>query len=686
IKKSAEEIEVPEQLQPEAMEKMLEEEVAREPQHPFRWKKTYSVLVAAAMAVIIMIPAVVHPMFLKEQEPIAQSTDPQPPVTEPEPATKVPTITASIGDFGDTLHHPESYEEIYNATKEYQQRYYYYDEDVIMEDAESTDGFSLFGGSSMATEDAAKAETTTEAAMEPEAAYNDTYSENSYSKTNTVEEDVAEGDVTITDGKYIYRYTSDGRVVILGTQGGELTKETELDLESDGDISDISYIEDMYIQDNKLVIIMDAYRSYLKSYNKKESRLTNGDYIIAMVYDVTDATNPKMTGYTMHEGSFHSSRLVDGVLYLFTEKYTDDWLYDDAKYVEEDFLNYGVVPEINGEVAALDCIYMPQNYSAEPAFIMSSIDMDKPSKVVDYRVIMGYTSDVYVSRDAIYLESIDYSGSVNYTALVRMDYENGKFNPAGVGLVKGELLDAFAISEDKNGNLRVATTVTDYSYGINRSNCLTIFDSKMKAIGKLSGLANDEEIKSARYIGDYCYLVTFRNTDPLFTIDCSSPDSPILIGELKMPGFSDYLHPWGDGKLMGFGYAGNENGVTGGLKLSMFDISDPGDVEIISEKEIKDAEYSPALDDYKAIMVSADRGIVGFATNQWSDVGGGRDQYCIYRFDDGEFELEFAIDADDFPNMTRGIYIGNVFYLMGDNHAASFDMSNNYKKISDLRW
>ena len=492
--------------------------------------------------------------------------------------------------------------------------------------------------------------------------------------------------MTITDGKYIYHYTNDSKVEILGTKGGELTEAAVIDLEDVSGIGSISYIDDMFVQDEHLVVVLDGYRVAMETKDKKTNRISDEYGVLALVYDIADAKHPKLTGYTSYEGNYYSSRIVGDELYMFTMSYPDYRLYGDEHilYDEEEFLESGVLPRINGEAPELDCIYLPERYQADPSFVMSSVKLDKPDKVQDYQVIMGYTSDIYVSGDAIYLQSVDYGGDINHTAIIRMDYKDGKFSPAGVGVVKGMLTDKYAINEDEDGNLRVATTVVDYGNGWKRTNRLTIFDEKMKEIGKLSGLAEGEEIKSARYIGDYCYLVTFVNTDPLFSIDCSDPENPTLVGELKIPGFSEYMHPWTDGKLLGFGYAGDDEGLTEGLKLTMFDISSPSDVEIITEKTLRNIDYAAPFDDYKALMVSSDRSILGFMTESYDEDY--ESQYRIYRYDGEDFRLEFTIDAEKFAGNMRGVFIGDVFYLIGESHGASFDMAHDYQKISDLTW
>lgn len=693
ILKSAEDVEVPEELQPESIENMLQQELRQEEtgavekkvepnvirmgqRQKFHWKKSYTALVAAAMAAIVLIPAVALP-GLNNDGMVTTSQ-----VTEPEPAIEVPeqkaTLTASVGDFGETLRHPDSYEEVYNSAKEYAEQYYFVDEGLYgveaATEAENTGGlFDSFN----------KKEATTE---ESAAVYEDTTAATGdYSKTNTREEDVSEGDITITDGTYIYHYDpSEEDVIILGTKNGELSKVATIAVNHG---EDVQYIEDMYVVGKQLVVIGDTYHYHMNREGTKRHRLTSDYGIIALVYDISDASKPKEVGSTTYDGNYYSSRIVDGMLYVFTQQYPNYGLYetDEVWTEEQDYKTSGVIPYVNGEVAALDRIYLPSDYTGEPSFTMSSVDLKNPKKVVDYQVIMGYTSDIYVSNDAIYLQTVDYSADVNVTGIVRLNYAAGKFQPAGVGVVRGDLLDAYAIDEDADGNLRVATTAVSYNGGVSRSNRLTIFDSKMKEIGKLTGLAEGEEIKSARYIGDYCYLVTFENTDPLFTIDVSDPENPTLIGELKMPGFSEYLHPWGNGKLLGFGYNGNEYGRTEGLKLVMFDTSNSAEVAIIDERLIKHADESYALQDYKAILVSPERGLIGFVTRDWDETDA---QYQLYRYTEDEFELLYTATLHGYYNegSARGLFIGNAFYLVEEGEATSYDMDNSFKKISHITW
>ena len=111
----------------------------------------------------------------------------------------------------------------------------------------------------------------------------------------------------------------------------------------------------------------------------------------------------------------------------------------------------------------------------------------------------------------------------------------------------------------------------------------------MQVCGNIGDLAEGEDIRSARFLGDIGYFVTFRNTDPLFSVDLSDPSDPKILGELKITGFSSYLHFYGENKLLGVGNEVDpETGAYTGIKLAMFDVSDPSNVKQLHKFVIKD--------------------------------------------------------------------------------------------------
>ena len=179
---------------------------------------------------------------------------------------------------------------------------------------------------------------------------------------------------------------------------------------------------------------------------------------------------------------------------------------------------------------------------------------------------------------------------------------------------------------------------------------------------------------------DTGYFVTFRQVDPLFSADLSDPASPQIIGELKIPGFSEYLHPYGEGRLLGIGMDVDEEGVTTeGVKLSMFDISDPGNVTEVSKYILEDKYGTDVSYNYKAVFVDVDKNLFGFRA-----YGGTGDVYYLFSYDESEgFQEMFSRELAAYGGDVRGVYAGEKFYLVVGNTVESFTLSG-FEKIDDI--
>jgi uncharacterized secreted protein with C-terminal beta-propeller domain len=184
------------------------------------------------------------------------------------------------------------------------------------------------------------------------------------------------------------------------------------------------------------------------------------------------------------------------------------------------------------------------------------------------------------------------------------------------GEVPGYMLNQFSLDENE-GNLRVATTTQLWlrSRGSQQFNNVYVLDDDLDVIGRLEGLAEDESIYSTRFIGDRLYMVTFKRIDPLFVIDLSDPTEPEVLGELKIPGFSDYLHPYDEDHIIGIGKEteGNQwGGVSvAGVKLSLFDVSDVGNPKQLDKFEIGErGTESEALRDHKAFLFDKEKNLL----------------------------------------------------------------------------
>ncbi len=219
------------------------------------------------------------------------------------------------------------------------------------------------------------------------------------------------------------------------------------------------------------------------------------------------------------------------------------------------------------------------------------------------------------------------------TVIRRLSIKDGGITYNSQGEVPGYVLNQFSMDEYK-GFFRVATTSQRFTFGkpLSTSNNIYILDQEMKTAGKLEGLAPSEKIYSVRYFGPRAYLVTYRQMDPLFTVDLKDPYNPKILGELKIPGYSDYLHPFDENHLIGIGKESSMSQLiqvdeplsdqiqampvlprTGGpyLKIGLFDVSDPANPKEIS-KYIIDQEDSDslALRDHHAFLFSRSKNLL----------------------------------------------------------------------------
>jgi len=204
-----------------------------------------------------------------------------------------------------------------------------------------------------------------------------------------------------------------------------------------------------------------------------------------------------------------------------------------------------------------------------------------------------------------------------FTDIYRFGINKGVITEKGSGVVPGYILNQFSMDEN-NGYFRIATTTGDSwrMDGYTSMNNIYVLDQNLKTTGKIEGLASRETIKSVRFTGNKAYLVTFRTVDPLFVLDLSDPAKPVVKGELKIPGYSEYLHPISDTIIIGFGKdALEENNMAYylGMKVSVFDVSDVSHPKEISTMIIGDrGTNSEITTNHKALLYSAEKNIIGF--------------------------------------------------------------------------
>ena len=214
----------------------------------------------------------------------------------------------------------------------------------------------------------------------------------------------------------------------------------------------------------------------------------------------------------------------------------------------------------------------------------------------------------------------------------------------------------------------------------NRSNSLVILDKNLEKVGEVKDLAPDERVYSVRFMGDYAYFVTFRQTDPLFCVELKDPKNPKVLSALKIPGFSNFLFPFGEGKLLGIGMDADEiTGRARNVKISMFDISNPADVKEAS-KFVTKYYYSDATNSHKASLVDVKRNLIGFSAEN-----GNSGEYVIFKYENGSFKNVFSVNLESFDNAysVRGICIGNNLYIITEDFISAYDLDG-FKLINKL--
>jgi len=241
-------------------------------------------------------------------------------------------------------------------------------------------------------------------------------------------------------------------------------------------------------------------------------------------------------------------------------------------------------------------------------------------------VVTGYTSTLYMSLDALYLSYLKWEAapialaasqiSSTFTTIHKIRVANASLEALASADVPGSLLNQFSMDEHE-GYLRLATTSwSDSPEGIRQLNNVYVLDLELHRVGALQGLAPNEQVHSARFLGDRAYLVTFEKIDPLFVIDLSDPTDPRVLGYLEIPGYSDYLHPYDADRILGLGKDAIPDEIGDfswyqGLKLSLFDVADVAHPEELARFGIGDrGTDSEALHDHHAFLFLPDRGLL----------------------------------------------------------------------------
>ena len=452
-----------------------------------------------------------------------------------------------------------------------------------------------------------------------------------HSTTNIQVENVDEADITKTDGDYIYSL-SGSDVVITNVQDPSNIK-IDSKIQSEEDYNP----EDLILYNDKLVVISTKYIKYGQSNT------------LVSVYDVTKKDEPKLVKSCMLPEKYYTSRSIDGKLLVIAS----------GKLREEDNKVVTYYEEDNSKKEiGLENIKRLKRLISNDQTLIATINLQSTDNVKVNSYLFN-VENAYISEKNMYLLNELYSnensgfekrvknlfgikgviGFFNY--ILNEDYEDyneyddytniykfsiqedGDIEYLAKNKVRGTTINQFSLDE-YNENLRVGLETSDGSK-------VVVLDNKLNKIGETECLSKGEKMYSTRFLGEKAYMVTYKNTDPLYVIDLSNPNEPKVLGKLKIPGYSTYLHPYDEHHLIGIGmqtketiYRDSQGRVTStsaritGMKMALFDVSDVNNPKQISQTIIGDSRTTSAiLTNHKALLFSKEKGILAIPVNSY---------------------------------------------------------------------
>ncbi len=582
-----------------------------------------------------------------------------------------------------------------------------------------------------------------------------------YSATNVQVEGVDEGDIVKTDGTNLYVLSQNTVRILKANPGSSLQKLSEIsfasDLEKQQNGSDEYWgfrggfqPADLYIENGKLVVLGTDYSGGGASPALRNSQVAPDTRMmiwppygtsrsVVKIFDVSAPAKPKEIRSVAFDGSTVSSRRIGSRFYLVLNAPLRPW--NDVHIMEKSgAATDGTVPMMEDSATGASKAVAPCNKIGilprvpHPQYlIVSAIPLDNATGEVKNSVVLGNAHNIYMSPENLYVASTDYQ--YNWMPLMERNGEAAARNvpheqtrlyrfaitDAGLeyrsrGEVPGHILNQFSMDEHGN-TFRIATTLSqDWSIPNSRSsNALYTLTRDLEPLGSIEGIATGESIFAARFLGDRVYLVTFKQVDPLFVIDTSDARNPRILGQLKIPGYSNYLHPIDENHVLGIGKEVDESidadkvhsddavyyTAIQGVKLAVFDVRDVRNPKELHKEVIGDrGSETPVTSNHKALLYEPDRNLLAlpvFVTKrpEGSDksadgkpefqgayiydlsVSGGFDlRGTISHYDDGDAFLK----AGDYwyggpEDIQRIVRIGNSLITVSDGEIRSSTLS-----------
>ena len=535
--------------------------------------------------------------------------------------------------------------------------------------------------------------------------------------TNTQEIDIDEADVIKHNNKNIF-YIANNALYVDSFENVLLDKKQSIKIDTFKNHKNIN-IRSLYLDDDKLIVLASEgyrmYRNILPNVN-----FQNTTYI--QIYDVADINDIHLLRDIKMDGSLVNTRFYNGKLYLVS-RYTP---YFKVKYQEklvdcypiepiavDKVINERILPVDKPAVPSLKCRDIDrEHYKIISKHIHPTIDIDNhksdllnPEKffastnmneffdiittvsfdldsldIADTISVLGHANMLYMSKQALYLASsyygLGFRGDFSNikTLIYKLSLKNN-LSYAGNIFVNGRVLNQFSFSEYKD-ILRIATT-SGQSFRNNTNNMISAIketDGKLEQIGYLDNLGKaGESIRSVRFMKDKAFLVTFKRTDPFYTIDLSDARDIKKAGELHMPGFSTYLHDIGNGQILALGNDADKDGRAKGIQIQLFDVQDFKHPSVLDRYIFKQGYYSNALYQHKAFTYRVSDNTFAIQINSYKPKFYG---FYVFRIENKEIK-QISIVENDYAYGGRSI----IFTKDNKNYILMLDTTLSAKEI-----
>ncbi len=526
-----------------------------------------------------------------------------------------------------------------------------------------------------------------------------------FSTTNTQVQGVDEADIVKTDGQYVYQATPQEVRIILATPADGMKISSRITYDNG-----LFQPLELYVDERRLIVIGQASESVKMQSSVVSKRripyVHDHQTVKAMIYDIRDKTHPRLTRQVDVEGQYLSSRKIGANLYLTANQYVNTYAILEEK---NELPGPQYRDSLQGEqfqtVPYSDIRYFPE--SIQPDYLMvAGVNLDRPEQKMSISTYLGAGENIYASKDNLYVAVTEYEWPQNAkplkesftptfapvvtksnTTVYRFGMTDGKLSFSGKGTVPGRILNQFSLDEH-DGYLRIATTSGEmWRQDENTSkNNLYVLDKELKTYGKLEGIAPGERIYSARFIGNRAYLVTFKQVDPLFVIDLSKPAAPSILGALKIPGYSDYLHPYDENHIIGFGKEAESDkdmAFYQGMKIALFDVSDVAHPKEKFKTVIGDrGTNSELLSNHKALLFSKEKELLAFPVTVYERSAEQRAKKDIREYGSFTFQGAYVYHLD----LKSGFHLTSKITHLSDVELKKagdgwYDSKNNINRI-----